>query len=129
LNTPQRVIAEHALRFKISDHRGRCRLLNRRATIGQIEAHHPEHPGAARIVSEYPEIIYQVTRGGTAALPVPFSPSRTATGTVRLGSRKQASGSSGIQSLAEAARVAPLAGPSAAAATLRRQQLRVEACA
>src|SRR5580693_4275966 len=57
---------------KISDHRGRCRLLNRRATIGQIEAHHPEHPGAARIVSEYPEIVYQVTRGGTAALPAPI---------------------------------------------------------
>jgi len=35
--------------------------------------------------------------------------------------------SSGIQSLAEAPRVAPLAGPSAAAAALRRQQLRVEA--
>ena len=57
----------------------------------------------------------------------PFSPSRTAMGTVRLGSPKQASGSSGIQSLAEAPRVAPLAGPSAAAAALRRQQVRVEA--
>jgi hypothetical protein len=33
----------------------------------------------------------------------------------------------GIESLAEAPRVAPLAGPSAAAAALRRQQLRVEA--
>jgi hypothetical protein len=33
----------------------------------------------------------------------------------------------GIQSLAEAQRVAPLAGPSAAAGALRRQQLRVEA--
>jgi hypothetical protein len=31
LNTPQPVIAEHALRFKISDHRGRCRLLGSRA--------------------------------------------------------------------------------------------------
>jgi hypothetical protein len=48
-------------------------------------------------------------------------------GTVRLGSPKQTSGSGGIQSLAEAPRVAPLAGPSAAAAALRRQQLRVEA--
>jgi len=57
----------------------------------------------------------------------PFSPSRTAMGTVRLGSPKQTSGSGGIQSLAEAPRVAPLAGPSAAAAALRRQQLRVEA--
>jgi hypothetical protein len=55
-----------------SDHRGRGRLLNRRATIGQIEAHHPEHPGAARVVPEYPEIVYQVTRGGTAALPAPI---------------------------------------------------------
>jgi hypothetical protein len=57
----------------------------------------------------------------------PFSPSRTAMGTVRLGSPKQASGSRGIQSLAEAPRVAPLASPSTAAAALRRQQLRVEA--
>src|SRR6202043_12989 len=48
---------------------------------------------------------------------------RTVMGTVRLGSPKQASGSCGIQSLAEAPRVAPLAGPSAAAAALRRQQL------
>jgi hypothetical protein len=57
LNTPQPVIAEHALRFKISNHRRRHRLLKRRATIGQIKAHHPKHPGAARVVPEYPEIV------------------------------------------------------------------------
>jgi hypothetical protein len=57
LNTPQPVIAEHALRFKVSDHRGRRRFLKRRATIGQIKAHHRKHPGAARVVPEYPEIV------------------------------------------------------------------------
>ena len=72
MNTPQPVIVEHALRFKVSDHRGRRRFLKRRATIGQIEAHHSEHPGAARVVLENPEIVYQVTRNCTAALSAPI---------------------------------------------------------
>jgi hypothetical protein len=46
-----------------------------------------------------------------AAEASPFSPSRTAMGTVRLGSRKQASGSSGIRSLAEAPRVSAASRP------------------
>jgi hypothetical protein len=44
LKTPQSVIAEHALRFEISDHRGRSRHLNWRTAIGPIKAHHGRCP-------------------------------------------------------------------------------------
>jgi hypothetical protein len=71
LKTPQPVIAEHTLRFEISNHRGRSHHLHRRTTIGPIQAHHPNHPGAPRVVSEHPKIAYQVTRGGGAGLPTP----------------------------------------------------------
>jgi hypothetical protein len=71
LETPQPVIAEHALCFKISDHRGRSRQLQWRATIGPIEAHYPNHPGTPGVVSEYSKIAYQVTRGGGAGVPAP----------------------------------------------------------
>src|SRR5712671_3116103 len=71
LKTPQPVVAEHALRFEIGDHRGRPCRLKRRAAVGAVEAHHPDRPGASRVVPEHPKIGYQVTRGGSAALPAP----------------------------------------------------------
>src|SRR5712672_1880671 len=37
--------------------------------VGAAEAHHPDRPGASWVVSEHPKIGYQVTRGGSAALP------------------------------------------------------------
>src|SRR6267378_1478846 len=71
LKTPQPVVAEHALSFEISDHRGRPCPLKRRATVGAVEAHHPDRPAMPFVVPEYPKIVYQVTRGGSAALPAP----------------------------------------------------------
>src|SRR6202795_881453 len=71
LKTPQPVIAEHALRFEIGDHRGRPCPLKRRAAVGAVEAHDPDRPGASWVVPEHPKIVYQVTRGGSSALPAP----------------------------------------------------------
>src|ERR1700730_8386305 len=71
LKTPQPVVAEYALSFEISDHRRRPCSLKRRATVGAVEAHHPNRPGAPCVVTEYPKIVYQVTRGGSAALAAP----------------------------------------------------------
>jgi hypothetical protein len=71
LKTPQPVVAEHALRFEIGDHRGRPCPLKRRAAVSAVEAHHPDRPGAPCVVPEYPGIVYQVTRGGSTALPAP----------------------------------------------------------
>src|SRR6266850_8298759 len=62
LKTPQPVVAEHALRFEIGDHRGWPCPLKRRAAVGAVEAHHPDSPGASWVVPEYPKIVYQVTR-------------------------------------------------------------------
>src|ERR1700730_15781957 len=69
LKTPQPVVAEYALSFEISDHRRRPCPLKRRATVGAVEAHHPDRPGMPRVLPEYPKIVYQVTRGGSAAPP------------------------------------------------------------
>src|SRR5882762_2445836 len=71
LKTPQPVVAEHALSFEISDHRRRPCPLKRRVAVGAVEAHHPDRPGMPYVVPEDPKIVYQVTRGGSAALPAP----------------------------------------------------------
>src|ERR1700732_2023475 len=71
LKTPQPIVAEHALRFEIGDHRGRTCPLKRRAAVGAVEAHHPDRPGAPCVVPEYPKIVYQMTRGGSTAPPAP----------------------------------------------------------
>src|SRR5258708_40040843 len=69
--TPQPVVTEPALRLEIGDHRGRPCPLKWRATIGAVEAHHPDRPGMPCVVPEHPKIVYQVTRRGSAALPAP----------------------------------------------------------
>ena len=68
MKTPRLVIPEHAPHFEISDHCEWPRLVNWRVAIGPVEAHHPDQPGAPCVVPEDPEIVYQVTRGGIAAL-------------------------------------------------------------
>ena len=45
--------------------------MKRRAAVGAVEAHHPDRPGMLGVVPEHPKIVYQVTRGGSAALPEP----------------------------------------------------------
>jgi hypothetical protein len=69
LKTPEPVVAVHASRLEIRDHRGRPGQLKRRATVGAVEAHHPDRLGAPRVLPEYLKIVDQVTRGGIAALP------------------------------------------------------------
>jgi hypothetical protein len=68
LKTPLLVTAKHAPRFEIRHHREWPHLVNWRVALGSIEAHHPDRPGAPRVVPEDAEIIYQMTGGGIAAL-------------------------------------------------------------
>jgi hypothetical protein len=71
LQTPQPLVAEHALRFEISDHSGRPYPLKRRTPVCTVEGHHPHCPGAPRVIPEYLKIADQVTCGGIAVLPPP----------------------------------------------------------
>jgi hypothetical protein len=54
LKTPHPVIAEHAARFEVRDHRWRPHSLNRWKAVGAIEGHHPYRLGTMFDAAEYP---------------------------------------------------------------------------